>query len=54
MERELSVFIFLTNQMQLALEELEAQNIGKAKTILKDALEDAQNYAFVFPAKTRP
>ena len=54
MERELSVFNFLTNQMQLALEELEAQNIGKAKTILKDTLEDAQNYAVVFPSKTRP
>ena len=53
MERELSVFSFLTNQMQLALEELEAQNIGKAKTILKDALEDAQNYAFVFPTGMR-
>lgn len=52
MERELSVFQFLTEQMQGALGEMAAKNYGNAEKILRDALESAQDYELVFPTDT--
>ena len=53
MERELSVFRFLTEQMQGALDEMAAKNYGNAEKILRDALESAQDYELIFPNSTR-